>query len=75
MIIWQIGNGMKPNLAQTGMGKEISVSFDKKYIERYSVMIPKPMHDFKLGFIAACFSFFGCIKFWVSTERDQHVEC
>lgn len=26
-IIWQIGSGMKPNLAQTGMGKEISVSF------------------------------------------------
>lgn len=26
VIIWQIGNGMKPNLAQTGMGKEISVS-------------------------------------------------
>lgn len=26
MIIWQIGNGMKPNLTQTGMGKEISVS-------------------------------------------------
>lgn len=26
-IIWQIGSGMKPNLSQTGMGKEISVSF------------------------------------------------
>lgn len=26
-IIWQIGSGMKPNLTQTGMGKEISVSF------------------------------------------------
>lgn len=25
-IIWQIGSGMKPNLTQTGMGKEISVS-------------------------------------------------
>lgn len=25
-IIWQIGSGMKPNLSQTGMGKEISVS-------------------------------------------------
>uniref|UniRef100_A0A3Q4A8Q3 non-specific serine/threonine protein kinase n=1 Tax=Mola mola TaxID=94237 RepID=A0A3Q4A8Q3_MOLML len=24
VIIWQIGSGMKPNLAQTGMGKEIS---------------------------------------------------
>lgn len=26
VIIWQIGSGMKPNLSQTGMGKEISVS-------------------------------------------------
>ncbi|CAI5649472.1 unnamed protein product [Oreochromis niloticus] len=25
VIIWQIGSGMKPNLAQTGMGKEILV--------------------------------------------------
>lgn len=25
-IIWQIGSGMKPNLTQTGMGKEILVS-------------------------------------------------
>ncbi|CAB1442433.1 unnamed protein product [Pleuronectes platessa] len=24
VIVWQIGSGMKPNLAQTGMGKEIS---------------------------------------------------
>lgn len=25
-IIWQMGTGMKPNLSQIGMGKEISVS-------------------------------------------------
>jgi len=25
VIIWQVGSGMKPNLAQTGMAKEISV--------------------------------------------------
>lgn len=24
-IIWQVGRGMKPNLSQIGMGKEISV--------------------------------------------------
>lgn len=46
----------------------------KKQRERYCVMIPKPMHDFKLGFIAAYVSFFGCIKPWASTKRDQHVE-
>ena len=26
VIIWQVGSGMKPNLTQIGMGKEISVS-------------------------------------------------
>lgn len=26
VIIWQVGSGMRPNLTQIGMGKEISVS-------------------------------------------------
>lgn len=37
VIIWQVGSGMRPNLTQIGMGKEISVSgMREKYANTFN---------------------------------------